>query len=159
MLVDSFLPEGFTRLAVDSIFMMPQLGVLSSFNKTAATQVFDKDCMVYLGSCIAPVGKVKSSTKPCVHISGQLPDGTKIDEMIAQDELRLWPMAAGTECELLCKPVKGFDLGAGNGAEMKQKVYGGVVGLIVDTRGRPFNLTSHTTNRLEKLAKWDITKV
>ncbi|MCD4733285.1 glutamate mutase L, partial [bacterium] len=36
MLIDAFLPEGFTKLAVDSIFMMPQLGVLTKVNEKAA---------------------------------------------------------------------------------------------------------------------------
>ena len=43
MLIDAFQPEGITRLAVDSIFMMPHLGVLSSVNEIAATQVFERD--------------------------------------------------------------------------------------------------------------------
>ena len=30
MMIDAFLPEGVTELAVDSIFMMPQLGVLAT---------------------------------------------------------------------------------------------------------------------------------
>ena len=33
MLIDAFQPEGITRLAVDSIFMMPHLGVLSTVNE------------------------------------------------------------------------------------------------------------------------------
>ena len=39
-------PLGFTRLSVDSIFMMPHLGVLSTINERAATDVFVRDCMV-----------------------------------------------------------------------------------------------------------------
>ena len=48
MAIDAFLPEGFTRLAVDSIFMMPQLGVLAEVHKAAATEVFKKDCLIHL---------------------------------------------------------------------------------------------------------------
>ena len=33
MLIDAFMPEGITQLAVDSIFMMPQLGVLAHVDK------------------------------------------------------------------------------------------------------------------------------
>ncbi|MBT3754993.1 MAG: methylaspartate mutase, partial [Candidatus Cloacimonetes bacterium] len=40
MMIDAFLPEGITRLAVDSIFMMPQLGVLAEISEKAATEVF-----------------------------------------------------------------------------------------------------------------------
>ena len=56
MLVDAFLPEGITQIAVDSIFMMPQLGVLSEVHEKAAVEVFNKDCLVRLGTCIAPIG-------------------------------------------------------------------------------------------------------
>ena len=49
MLMDAYLPEGITMLSVDSIFMMPHLGVLSTINEKAATEVFEKDCMIYLG--------------------------------------------------------------------------------------------------------------
>ena len=42
MMIDAFLPEGITRLAVDSIFMMPQLGVLTEVQPKAATEVFEK---------------------------------------------------------------------------------------------------------------------
>ena len=64
MMIDSFLPEGITSLAVDSIFMMPQLGVMANIEKkdlcdqarVAALEVFEKDCLIRLGTCIAPVG-------------------------------------------------------------------------------------------------------
>ncbi|RLC57178.1 MAG: methylaspartate mutase, partial [Candidatus Cloacimonadota bacterium] len=45
MMVDAFLPEGITRLAVESIFMMPRLGVLAEISEKAATEVFEKDCL------------------------------------------------------------------------------------------------------------------
>src|SRR5574339_663445 len=59
MMVDAFLPEGLTQLAVDSIFMAPQLGVLSSVHEEAATQVFERDCLVRLGAVLAPIGSAK----------------------------------------------------------------------------------------------------
>ena len=45
MLIDAFLPEGVTRLAKDSIFMMPHLGVLSQTLPGAAATVFARDCL------------------------------------------------------------------------------------------------------------------
>ena len=64
MLVDAFQPEGITTLAKDSIFMMPHLGVLAQVQPEAAVQVFERDCLVYLGTCIAPAGIGKPG-KPC----------------------------------------------------------------------------------------------
>ena len=56
MLIDAFLPEGITQLAVDSIFMMPLLGVLANIDKDelkedasqAALEVFDNDCLNFV---------------------------------------------------------------------------------------------------------------
>ncbi|MCX7847798.1 MAG: glutamate mutase L, partial [bacterium] len=67
MLIDGFEPEGFTQLAVDSIFMMPQLGVLAKLNEDAALEVFDKDCLIRLGTVLAPVG-MDAWGKPCVTV-------------------------------------------------------------------------------------------
>ena len=54
MMLDAFQPEGLTMLAVDSIFMMPQLGILSTVHPKASMQVFDRDCLIKLGSAITP---------------------------------------------------------------------------------------------------------
>ena len=62
MMIDSFKPEGITQIAVDSIFMMPQLGVLSSIHDEAAIEVFNKDCLVRLGTSINPICKTATDT-------------------------------------------------------------------------------------------------
>ncbi|MEM7230344.1 MAG: glutamate mutase L, partial [Planctomycetota bacterium] len=59
MLIDAFEPEGFTRLAKDSIFMMPHLGVLADVHPAAAVEVFERDCLIELGTCVAPKGEGK----------------------------------------------------------------------------------------------------
>ncbi len=72
MMLDAYQPEGVTMLAVDSIFMMPQLGVLSTVHPEAAAQVFERDCLIKLGSVIAPVGKMKPGDIACsVTIDGE----------------------------------------------------------------------------------------
>ncbi|HEX2998699.1 MAG TPA: glutamate mutase L, partial [Armatimonadota bacterium] len=59
MLLDAYQPEGITMLAVDSIFMMPHLGVLSTVIPEAAMQVFERDCLIKLGHVIAPAGTAR----------------------------------------------------------------------------------------------------
>jgi len=63
MMIDAYAPLGITQLAVDSIFMMPHLGVLSTVNEQAATEVFVKDCLVPLGTCVAPNGTGKAGER------------------------------------------------------------------------------------------------
>src|SRR5437879_3823207 len=42
MMVDAYEPLGFTELAVDSVFMMPHLGVLSTVDEQAATAFYSR---------------------------------------------------------------------------------------------------------------------
>jgi hypothetical protein len=153
MLIDGFLPEGLTRLAVDSIFMMPQLGVLAEVHEQSATEVFEKDCLIHLGTLIAPVGTAQEG-KPCMKLETTLPDGTTLAEDIPFGEMRVYPLGVGENAQIKVTPARGFDAGEGTGKPFEKKVSGGVVGLIVDTRGRPFNLPADENERVKKLEKW-----
>ncbi|MBD3367917.1 MAG: methylaspartate mutase [Candidatus Eisenbacteria bacterium] len=153
MLTDAFLPEGVTRLAVDSIFMMPQLGVLAEVHEKAATEVFEKDCLIHLGTIVAPVGTAQEG-KPCLTVEGTLPDGTSLNEEIPFGEMRVYPMTVDDEIRIKMTPARSFDVGAGPGKPHEATVSGGVVGLMIDTRGRPFNLPTDESKRVEKLDRW-----
>ena len=147
MMIDAFQPEGVTHLAVDSIFMMPQLGVLAQVNEAAATQVFERDCLIHLGTCIAPVG-VASPGDLGVTISGDL------TETVPFGELRLYPLGVGEKARVTIQPERRLDMGAGRGQPVEAEVEGGVVGLVVDTRGRPLEVSKASTERVASLKKW-----
>jgi hypothetical protein len=152
MLIDAFLPEGITQLAVDSIFMMPQLGILSTIHPAAAVEVFEKDCLIRLGTCIAPVGKAKSD-QVMLEYEFIFPDERIGGELMFGD-LKL--ISAPSEpLQVRLTPGKGLDIGAGKNEVLDTKVSGGVVGIILDGRGRqPFNLTENTENRVLQLKEW-----
>ena len=147
MMIDAFQPEGVTHLAVDSIFMMPQLGVLAQVNEAAATQVFERDCLIHLGTCIAPVG-VAASGDVGVTITGDL------TETVPFGELRLYPLGVGEKARVTIQPERRLDMGAGRGQPVEAEVEGGVVGLIVDTRGRPLEVSNASTERVPLLKEW-----
>ena len=147
MMIDAFQPEGVTHLAVDSIFMMPQLGVLAQVNEAAATQVFERDCLIHLGTCIAPVG-VASPGGVGITITGDL------TETVLFGELRLYPLGVGEKARVTIQPERRLDMGAGRGQPVEAEVEGGVVGLVVDTRGRPLETSNASTERVALLKKW-----
>jgi len=153
MMVDAFQPEGVTRLAVDSIFMMPQLGVLATVNEKAATEVFEKDCLIHLGSCVAPIGNGKEG-REAVHIKGRSQKGKEIDVRVNYGDMILIPLDMDDTIRAHIQPGKGLDMGEGHGKNVERLIHGGVVGLLIDARGRPFNLERGTVNRVEKLNKW-----
>jgi uncharacterized protein (TIGR01319 family) len=153
MMIDAFQPTGVTRLAVDSIFMMPQLGVLATVNERAATEVFEKDCLIHLGACVAPVGVAKVG-KEAISITGKSDSGRDIDISLLSGELALFPLEQGESVKARIQPAKGLDMGEGSGKPVERVLNGGVVGLTVDTRGRPFELTRNTPDRVAKLQRW-----
>ena len=153
MMIDAFQPEGLTHLAVDSIFMMPQLGVLAQVNAEAATQVFERDCLIHLGTCIAPIGVGKQGDA-CLSIEIQFVDKSTIAEEIPFGELRLYPLGLGEKASVKLQPSRRFDLGDGHGTPVETEAMGGVVGLVIDTRGRPLEIPTDSTQRVAQLTKW-----
>ena len=129
MLIDAYEPLGITQLAVDSIFMMPHLGVLSTIHEQAATEVFVQDCLVHLGSCIAPLGTGKAG-EPCFSYRLLYADEAVVDGKLSFGELSRLSLEDGQEAQISLTPSKGFDFGAGKGKSVSRLVKGGAVGLI-----------------------------
>lgn len=155
MMIDAFLPEGLTQLTVDSIFMAPQLGVLSTVHEEAATQVFEKDCLIRLGAVLAPIGHGKPG-QPCLSVEVAAPGEKPVDRRVPFGEMVVLPLPATGTVRVTAVPERGFDLGLGKGRTLAAEIPGGVVGLIVDTRGRrPFTLPESQSARIQKLREWN----
>jgi len=138
MLIDAFQPEGITRLAKDSIFMMPHLGVLAQVHPEAAMEVFERDCLVYLGTCVASVGPGKAGRTSFEYsIRGDMLNES--GEMCWGD-LKLLALGPDETAEITLTPARGVDIGSGPGKRVEQTVHGGTVGLVLDARGRPLVL-------------------
>lgn len=148
MLLDAFQPEGVTQLTVDSIFMMPHLGVLTTVHERAALEVFDKDCLIRLGTAIAPVGDGKEGEEA---VKVELPDQTVT---VKFGDIKRIPLEEGQKVKVRIIPGRKFDVGNGRGRELVTEVEGGVVGLLIDARGRPLKLPEDDAKRKETLVKW-----
>ena len=153
MMVDAYEALGFTMLSVDSIFMMPHLGVLSTINERAATDVFVRDCMIYLGTCVAPIGQGKNG-ESCAGYEIVFLDGRIVKDELKFGDLRLYPLKVGKKAKVTMQPAKHVNLGAGAGMPVTQEVQGGVVGLMLDGRGRPLQLPGEHAARVAALTKW-----
>lgn len=149
MMMDAFEVQGITKLAVDSIFMMPHLGVLSTVHERSATEVFEKDCLIRLGTSVVPVGSNAREGQVVVTVNiGDKSYPVKFGEM------KLIKAGPGEKLEAEIVPAKGFDVGAGNGKTITTTLEGGVAGIIIDGRGRPLSLPQDDKKRIEKLKEW-----
>lgn len=148
MMLDAYQPEGVTMLTVDSIFMMPHLGVLSQHHYQAAKQVFEYDCIVKCGHCIAPVGTAKPGEPVVtVRVDGQT-------HTLNYGQMKVIPCGRYEFKEVTIEPTKNFDVGAGKGKPLTAKLEGGTVGIMIDARGRPFNLATDNATRIAAHREW-----
>jgi len=154
MMIDAFATCGVTMLAVDSIFMAPQLGVLSTVHPQAATEVFDKDCLIRLGSSVCAVGEGKEGT-PGFKIKITRPSGEVLEGAVNAGQMALLPLPALEKAKAVIEPSRNFDLGAGKGKVLETEVEGGVVGVVLDGRGRPLVLPEDRAKRVQKLQEWN----
>ena len=153
ILSDAWLPEGVTRMFQDSVFMMPHIGVLSTVYRDAAWSIFDKDCLVRMGTNISAAGTGKLG-EHVMTVELELPGGDTRKEELNFGEIRI--VALGEREEAKCKitPAKEFDVGAGPGKELETTVMGGVAGVMMDARGRPLYLPENESQRKELLLSW-----
>ncbi|MCC6012667.1 glutamate mutase L [Candidatus Caldipriscus sp.] len=153
MMIDAFQPQGITKLAVDSIFMMPHLGVISTINEEAAWQVFDRDCLIRLGTVIAPV-IVEKPGKTILRAKVEYPDKRVEEVDLRFGEILKLDLPLGVKAKVYLEPIRGADVGEGRGKKFVAEVEGGVVGLIFDGRGRPLVIPEKEEERVESLMRW-----
>jgi uncharacterized protein (TIGR01319 family) len=153
ILTDAFQPEGVTRLYQDSVFMMPHLGVLSTVYSEAAWNVFDKDCLVRLGTVIAPIGLARMGEN-VADVQLEMPDGNTIKKNMRFGEIEKITLTEGEEAEAIITPHRGFDVGEGVNKKLETRVRGGVVGVVLDARGRPLKLPEGEREKNDKLLEW-----
>ena len=152
-LIDGFLPEGVTKLAQDSVFMMPHLGVMSTVHPAAALEIFEKDCLVRIGTCIAARGTVAEGAD-AFKLRASMPDGSLVERSLKFGEMDRIMLEEGKTASIEIEPAKELDVGGGPGGKLTTEVEGGVVGVILDARGRPLTMPQDDRERRRRLLQW-----
>ena len=153
LLIDGFEPMGVTRLGQDSVFMMPHLGVTSTVHPQAAMEIFEKDCLVRLGTVIATKGQAQPG-KEAMKVKVTLPNKEVVEKTMLCGTIARIPLAEGQKAEVEINPTLTFDVGRGGGRSLRTEVEGGVVGIILDARGRPLNVPMEVEARKKTLLEW-----
>ncbi len=132
MMVDAFELNGVVELAVDSVFMLPHLGVLASVHPEAAEEIFFADCLVRVSCLVAPAGEVADSgVMAAVYFNDVL-----VGEVISGSIRSIGAELAGKEGELRVVPKNGCQI-KGQRRSFSKKIKVGAEGFLMDGRKRP----------------------
>ena len=114
-------------------------------------EVFERDCLVDLGTCVAPAGQGKPG-EVCATYEIGLSDGAESGELQV-GALHMFQLDPDQEAAVTLHPESNWNAGAGPGQTHRQTVKGGAAGLILDGRGRPIPFSD--MGRAGRIAAWN----
>ena len=96
-------------------------------------------------------GKVNYNT---LEFKDRPADGKEEELTLLYGDLLVRPLAGEDEATVTVRPSREFNMGSGKGKMVREKVSGGLAGLIFDGRGRPFSMSTDPEIRIATLKKW-----
>jgi hypothetical protein len=137
MLLDGIEPIGVCKMTLDISGVAGMLGALAAVHPLAAVELVEYDAFLTLGTVIGLAGKTEPGTS-ALRASITYPDGKQQDIEVASGSLQLVPLKPNQHARLELHPTRNFDAGIGQaGQGMTVEVEGGMLGVVIDARGRP----------------------
>lgn len=136
MLIDALQPEGIVELMVDSVFMLPHLGIFSQMDLPGALDILERECLISLGTVLAPGGQPKNGSL-ALSVTGQTNTGRQIRLQGNWGELLTIPLGKEEIAQIQVFPHNGAKWPL---TRLHCSVHGGICGLILDLRGRPLSM-------------------
>jgi len=157
MLVDGLEPGGVTELYYDRGFLFPNVGAAARVSPEVAREMLFGQALVPLGTVIAPETpgrRLRARRKAAVKVLFT-PPGEPVREFdVSWGSIRVLHLPAGCRAGVKLQPLAAdTDVGAGPGQPVTGMVAGGLVGLIIDTRGRPLHRPGDPNGHLSS-AHW-----
>lgn len=156
MLLDALQPKGITSLVLDRTMLVPLLGAVASVSPITAVQVNENDAVSHrLGTCVIPFGNLPPG-QPAVRVGLEYSNGHQVTVEVMTGSIEVIPLALNEQALLTLFPAPTVDVGLGPGerARAAEEIDGGLVGLIIDARGRPLQLPTNEMERQARLVQW-----
>lgn len=159
ILLDGVEPWGVTSLALDVSGTGNLLGAIAAVEPVAAVEVAARDTFLNLGTVIAPLGHgilgQAALRVKLTQLEGTEIEGNDFEAEIPYGSIELIPLSPGQKARLEIRPARHFDIGLGQpGRGAVTEVEGGILGVIVDARGRPLRLPQQEVQRRDLLEQW-----
>ncbi|HBY96949.1 MAG TPA: hypothetical protein DEP84_23880 [Chloroflexi bacterium] len=151
--LDGLQPTGVSHLLRDRVGLVPAIGVLAEAAPAVAADLLSGPLLESLGTVIVPAGSARPGAE-ALRFRMTFPDGGGYNVNVEYGRIyREW-LPAGQTTRLALHPARGFDIGFGPGKPAEITVRGGLVGLVIDARGRPLPLEGDLAARRARAQQW-----
>ena len=154
MVLNGLQPTGVTTIALDRNNLAVSLGATARVTPLLTIQSLDATNFTNLCTIISPVGNAPLGT-PILRVRLTGDDGVESEQEVKNGSLVVIKLPLGQAGTLHLTPLHRFDVGMGGlGRGGTVKVIGGVLGVVIDARGRPLHLPAEPSRRRELLSNW-----
>jgi hypothetical protein len=116
--------------------------------------VVEYDAFLTLGTVVAPLGTARPGDV-ALRVNVYYPDGRVAHEEVAYGSIEVIPLGPGERASLELRPTRRFDVGVGEpGRVATAEAEGGILGLVIDARGRPLELPADDEGRRKLIQEW-----
>ncbi len=156
LLLDALQPRGVTSLVLDRTMLISQLGAVATMAPIAAVQVNENDAVLHrLGTCVVPYGNLPPG-QTAIRVEVEYSNGRKVQAEVTTGSIEVIPLQVNEQALLSLYPSPTVDVGLGPGerARAAEEIDGGLVGLVIDARGRPLTFAQDSSERQARLLQW-----
>jgi len=154
IVLDGLEPIGVSTLVLDAHGLAPALGSVAAVKPLAAVEALDGGGFVNLATVVTPVGHARRGDT-ILKMRVTYDDGSTFGVEVRFGDLEVLPLPPGQQAVLELRPLRHFDVGLGGpGKAGKRRVSGGLVGLIIDARGRPLRFPSEPEQCQVQMRQW-----
>ena len=153
LLLDALQPVGITSIILDQNNLLPLLGAAAESNHLLPVQILESGAFMSLGTIVSVISSVTYNT-PVLRARLTYQDGSDTQVEVKLGGLEILPLGIGQTARIDLKPLQRSDIGNGPGRNASVQVSGGVMGVVIDARGRPLVLPEDPVRRRELLKKW-----
>jgi hypothetical protein len=153
-LLDGFQPHEITTMVLDRHHLLPLLGKFGESEPVLPVHLLSSPAFENLGTVISVTGNLpQGRTALTVHVETY--SGKNYSTEIPYGTLSRLDIPQGEAAVLEFVPHRRVKIGfGGQGQGGRLKVIGGILGAVIDARGRPLRLPDKAEARIQQLVQW-----
>lgn len=154
-ILDAVEPTGISTIVLDPHGLTPALGAVAGALPMVAVHVLESGSYISLGTVVSPTGSMRTGRKILRVQLERAQTGEDVVGDVRAGQVVILPLLQGESAKLTLRPERGIDVGFGGaGKAGALRVTGGVLGLIIDARGRPIMMSKDEGRQRELNEKW-----